>query len=135
MKNLDYEVFDKWLCDELYLKKKSVRKEIIALTKFGIENELTVKWYEDELEKKGFDEITIKNISDYVMIWNIRNEQQAVMNRKTEDYNFIKKFTKISVKKICDENKIDYSNLIKGKSSERIIKFVREALEEEIKKL
>ena len=95
----------------------------------------TINKFEKELENLGWDEITIKHISDYVMIWNVKQEENAKLIRKEKDYKYIKKFMGISLNKICTELKINYSNLVKGKASIQNTRLVRERLEEEIKKL
>ena len=95
----------------------------------------TINEFEKELENLGWDEITIKHISDYVMIWNVKQEENAKLIRKEKDYKYIKKFMDISLNKICTELKINYSNLVKGKASIQNTRLVRERLEEEIKKL
>ena len=95
----------------------------------------TINKFEKELENFGWDEITIKHISDYVMIWNVKQEENAKLIRKEKDYKYIKKFMGISLNKMCTELKINYSNLVKGKASIQNTRLVRERLEEEIKKL
>lgn len=135
MKTIDFELFDKWMDEELFIRPKRKRTKIISLYKRMIKANENVVEFEHELEKLGWDEITIKNITDYLMIWNIKDKENTNLMRKQEDYKFIKKFMKISVKKICDENTIDYANLVSGRSSAYNMKFVRERLEEEIKKL
>ena len=54
---------------------------------------------------------------------------------KNNDYKFIKNFIKISVPKICKENKIDRSNLINGRTTAENYKKVKECIENEIEKL
>lgn len=48
------------------------------------------------------------------------------------DLDYIKKFSKITVKKICIDNDIDPSNLWAGRVSKNKIKLVRKAIESAI---
>lgn len=135
MKTIDFNLFDKWLNEELFINLKRKRKKIINLYKDLVAQNQTINKFEKELENLGWDEITIKHISDYVMIWNVKQEENAKLIRKEKDYKYIKKFMGISLNKICTELKINYSNLVKGKASVQNTRLVRERLEEEIKKL
>lgn len=135
MKTIDFDLFDKWLNEELFINLKRKRKNIINLYKDLVAQNQTINKFEKELENLGWDEITIKHISDYVMIWNVKQEENAKLIRKEKDYKYIKKFMGISLNKICTELKINYSNLVKGKASIQNTRLVRERLEEEIKKL
>ena len=135
MKTMNFELFDRWLNEELFINLKRKRKTIINLYKDLVAQNQTINKFEKELENLGWDEITIKHISDYVMIWNVKQEENAKLIRKEKDYKYIKKFMGISLNKICTELKINYSNLVKGKASIQNTRLVRERLEEEIKKL
>lgn len=135
MKTIDFDLFDRWLNEELFINLKRKRKKIINLYKDLVAQNQTINKFEKELENLGWDEITIKHISDYVMIWNVKQEENAKLIRKEKDYKYIKKFMGISLNKICTELKINYSNLVKGKASVQNTRLVRERLEEEIKKL
>ena len=135
MKTIDFNLFDKWLNEELFINLKRKRKKIINLYKDLVAQNQTINKFEKELENLGWDEITIKHISDYVMIWNVKQEENAKLIKKEKDYKYIKKFMGISLNKICTELKINYSNLVKGKASIQNTRLVRERLEEEIKKL
>lgn len=135
MKTIDFDLFDKWLNEELFINLKRKRKKIINLYKDLVLQNQTINKFEKELENLGWNEITIKHISDYVMIWNVKQEENAKLIRKEKDYKYIKKFMGISLNKICTELKINYSNLVKGKASIQNTRLVRERLEEEIKKL
>jgi hypothetical protein len=135
MKTIDFDLFDKWLNEELFINLKRKRKNIINLYKDLVAQNQTINKFEKELENLGWDEITIKHISDYVMIWNVKQEENAKLIRKEKDYKYIKKFMGISLNKICTELKINYSNLVKGKASIQNTRLVKERLEEEIKKL
>ena len=135
MKTMNFELFDRWLNEELFINLKRKRKKIINLYKDLVAQNQTINKFEKELENLGWDEITIKHISDYVMIWNVKQEENAKLIRKEKDYKYIKKFMGISLNKICTELKINYSNLVKGKASIQNTRLVRERLEEEIKKL
>lgn len=135
MKTIDFDLFDRWLNEELFINLKRKRKKIINLYKDLVAQNQTINKFEKELENLGWDEITIKHISDYVMIWNVKQEENAKLIRKEKDYKYIKKFMGISLNKICTELKINYSNLVKGKASIQNTRLVKERLEEEIKKL
>ena len=135
MKTIDFDLFDKWLNEELFINLKRKRKNIINLYKDLVLQNQTINKFEKELENLGWDEITIKHISDYVMIWNVKQEENAKLIRKEKDYKYIKKFMGISLNKICTELKINYSNLVKGKASIQNTRLVKERIEEEIKKL
>lgn len=135
MKTIDFELFDRWLNEELFINLKRKRKKIIYLYKDLVAQNQTINKFEKELENLGWDEITIKHISDYVMIWNVKQEENAKLIRKEKDYKYIKKFMGISLNKICTELKINYSNLVKGKASIQNTRLVKERIEEEIKKL
>lgn len=135
MKTIDFDLFDKWLNEELFINLKRKRKNIINLYKDLVLQNQTINKFEKELENLGWDEITIKHISDYVMIWNVKQEENAKLIRKEKDYKYIKKFMGISLNKICTELKINYSNLVKGKASIQNTRLVKERLQEEIKKL
>lgn len=135
MKTIDFDLFDRWLNEELFINLKRKRKKIINLYKDLVAQNQTINKFEKELENLGWDEITIKHISDYVMIWNVKQEENTKLIRKEKDYKYIKKFMGISLNKMCTELKINYSNLVKGKASIQNTRLVRERLEEEIKKL
>lgn len=135
MKTIDFDLFDKWLDEDLYIRPKKKRTEIISLYKRMVKSNANVVEFEQELEKLGWDETTTKSISDYLIIWNVKDKANTRLMKKQEDYKFIKKFMRISVKKICEEEQITYSNLITGRASAYNMKIVRERLEEEIRKL
>lgn len=52
-----------------------------------------------------------------------------------EDLEYIKKFSKISIKSVCDKAKVDKSNLYSGKTSKKNIKKVRKYIESNIAEL
>lgn len=52
-----------------------------------------------------------------------------------KDLDYIKQFSKITIKGICEENKINRANLLNGKTTKKNIKKVREGIENEIAKL
>ena len=52
-----------------------------------------------------------------------------------DDLRFIKKFSSISITKICDKKGINRANLLNNKTTRRNIKIVREEIESEIAKL
>lgn len=135
MKKIDFELFDKWMEQEQYIRPKKKRTEIISLYKRMVKANNNVLEFESELEKLGWSDITIQNITNYLMIWNFKEGENTKMIKKEEDYKFIKKFTGISVNRICSELNIDYANLMKGKASIQNTRLVKERLEEEINKL
>lgn len=49
-----------------------------------------------------------------------------------EDLNYIKKFSKISVSKICEEKNINRQNLLNNNSSKKNAKIVRNEIENKI---
>lgn len=51
------------------------------------------------------------------------------------DYEFIKKFSKITVKNICKQNHISASNVWAGRSSQNTMHKIRTSIESEIAKL
>lgn len=51
------------------------------------------------------------------------------------DLEYIKKFSKITVKNICESLKVDSSNLWAGRTSAAKTKLIRKALEAELAKL
>ena len=57
------------------------------------------------------------------------------MNRKNKDLDWIKKFSKITVKKSCEKNKINRANLLNNKTSNENTRIIKEDLESEIAKL
>lgn len=135
MKKIDFELFDKWMDQELYIRPKRKRTEIISLYKRMTKANRNVVEFEEELDKLGWSEITIGNITDYLMIWNHKEASNQKVVKKEKDYKYIKQFTGISVKKICEELGIDYSNLMTGKASLEKTRAVKERLEAEVKKL
>lgn len=52
-----------------------------------------------------------------------------------EDLDYIKKFSKISIKSVCDKAKVDKSNLYTGRTSKSNIKKVRRYIESNIAEL
>lgn len=52
-----------------------------------------------------------------------------------EDLEYIKKFSKITIKDVCDKAKVNKSNLFAGRTSKENFKKVREEIESEIAKL
>lgn len=51
------------------------------------------------------------------------------------DLDFIKNFSKISIKKVCEKNNINRANLLNNKTTKKNIKTVREEIESEVAKL
>lgn len=54
---------------------------------------------------------------------------------KENDMRFIKNFTKITIKSICEDLKIDVYNLNKGKTSENNTRKVKEEIQKRYKQL
>lgn len=52
-----------------------------------------------------------------------------------EDLDYIKKFSKISIKSVCEKAKVDKANLYSGKTSKKNIKKVRKYIESNIAEL
>ena len=52
-----------------------------------------------------------------------------------EDLDYIKKFSKITLKNVCKKTKVDTSNLFKGKASKKKINKVRRQIESDIARL
>ena len=52
-----------------------------------------------------------------------------------EDLDYIKKFSKISIKSICEKAKVDKANLYAGKTSKKNVKKVRKYIESNIAEL
>lgn len=52
-----------------------------------------------------------------------------------EDLDYIKKFSKISIKSVCEKAKVDTANLYSGKTSKKNIKKVRKYIESNIAEL
>lgn len=52
-----------------------------------------------------------------------------------KDLEYIKQFSKISIKGICEKYKINRANLLNGKTKKNNIKKIREGIENEIAKL
>lgn len=57
------------------------------------------------------------------------------MKKKTEEYNFIKGFSKISIAGICRKLKINRSALVNGKSREEHYILVKREIEKELARL
>lgn len=70
----ELKLFDMYL-DSLYIKRKIDRNRIIGLYKRLFKKKKSLNDFETDLEKLGWDEITIKNITDYVAVWNIRKDE------------------------------------------------------------
>ncbi len=52
-----------------------------------------------------------------------------------EDLEYIKKFSKITIKDVCSKAKVNKSNLFAGRTTGENVKKVREEIESEIAKL
>lgn len=54
---------------------------------------------------------------------------------KKEDLKYIKQFTSISVKNVCSDLKINYSNVMNGIASEKNVHKVRKEIERRLEML
>lgn len=52
-----------------------------------------------------------------------------------EDLDYIKKFSKITIKSVCEKAKVDRSNVFNGRTSKKNIKKVKKQIENDIAKL
>ena len=52
-----------------------------------------------------------------------------------EDLEYIKKFSKITMKSICEKAKVDKANVFSGKASKKNINKVKRQIESEVAKL
>lgn len=75
------EKFDIWLDKRRYIKKKKDRVKIIKLYQKCVNEEHSIQYFEKELEKLGWSEITINSISNYVLYPQYRYNE----NKKMED--------------------------------------------------
>lgn len=57
------------------------------------------------------------------------------MTRKEKDLQFIKNFSKITIKKVCENAKVVRQNVFNGTASEKSIEKVKEEIETQIAKL
>lgn len=71
---IDLKAFDNFL-ESLYIKKKVDRNKIINLYKRLLKQKKSIIDFETGLEKLGWEEITIQNITNYVLIWNYRRRE------------------------------------------------------------
>lgn len=71
---IDLKTFDNFL-ESLYIKKKVDRNKIINLYKRLLKQKKSIIDFETGLEKLGWEEITIQNITNYVLIWNFRKKE------------------------------------------------------------
>lgn len=51
------------------------------------------------------------------------------------DLEYIKQFSKITIKKVCEKEKVNISNLYNGRITEEKLKKVKKRLEHEVAKL
>ena len=78
VKRVDLVEFDKFLDKELYLRPKIKRQIVITNYKRYLKQNKNINDLEECLYDLNFDEITIENISKYLINGNYRNE----MNRR-----------------------------------------------------
>lgn len=57
------------------------------------------------------------------------------MNKDTDDLEYIKKFSQITIREVCNKAGVNCSNLWSGRTSKKNIKKVRKLLESEVAKL
>ena len=57
------------------------------------------------------------------------SKKQQEMMQKKEDLEFIKQFREISIKNVCSDLHIDYSNIMNGNASCKKIRRVRKEME------
>lgn len=82
---IDLKVFDNFL-ESLYIKKKVDRNKIINLYKKLLKQKKSIIDFETGLEKLGWEEITIQNITNYVLIWNYRRrEDERIWKNKKKN--------------------------------------------------
>jgi len=48
------------------------------------------------------------------------------------DLDYIKRFSKITITKVCNDNHVDRSNLLAGRVKDKKVKMIRKAIEMEI---
>lgn len=70
----ELKLFDLFL-DSLYIKKKIDRNKIINIYRKLFKQRKTIIEFEKELEELGWDEITVNNISRYIINWNFRKDE------------------------------------------------------------
>lgn len=75
MNNIDTNLFDKWLNERRYIKKKTDRKKIINIYKRLLKNGKNINDFEEELERLGWFDITINAISRYLLYSKYRKEE------------------------------------------------------------
>lgn len=82
---IDLKAFDNFL-ESLYIKKKVDRNKIINLYKKLLKQKKSIIDFETGLEKLGWEEITIQNITNYVLIWNCRRrEDERIWKNKKKN--------------------------------------------------
>lgn len=81
VKRVDLVEFDNFLDKELYLRPKIKRQVAITIYKRYLKLNKTINDLEECLYDLNFDEITIGNISKYIINWNYRNK----MNERCND--------------------------------------------------
>jgi len=55
--------------------------------------------------------------------------------KEKKDFNWIRKFSKISVSKVCQDLKINKANVLMGTASDKNISLVKKTIEERLKNL
>ena len=82
--SIDLKQFNEYL-DSLYIKKKMDRNKIINIYRKLFKQQKSITEFEERLEELGWDEITIKNISRYILVWNYRKrEDEKIWKNKNK---------------------------------------------------
>ncbi len=82
--NIDLIQFNDYL-DSLYIKRKMDRNKIINIYRKLFKQQKSITEFEERLEELGWDEITIKNISRYILVWNYRKrEDEKIWKNKNK---------------------------------------------------
>ena len=72
---VDLELFDKWLYERRYIRRKGERKKIISLYKRLLKQEKNINDLTKEYDKLGYPEETIIDITRYLTFWNYREKE------------------------------------------------------------
>lgn len=72
---VDLDLFDKWLYERRYIRRKGERKKIISLYKRLLKQEKNINDLTKEYDKLGYPEETINDITTYLTFWNYRKKE------------------------------------------------------------
>lgn len=82
--SIDLKQFNEYL-DSLYIKRKMDRNKIINIYRKLFKQQKSITEFEERLEELGWDEITIKNISRFILVWNYRKrEDEKIWKNKNK---------------------------------------------------